>query len=92
MEPKVSQESSPQIKLGTLSDLVCRICFDLESDTKPLISPCKCSGSMRYIHEECLKIWLLSQDKDLSLSECDICKSRFEMSIIVKTKCTRKNY
>lgn len=34
----------------------CRVCFRAESDSKdPLVSPCKCTGSMLYIHLSCLK-------------------------------------
>ena len=34
----------------------CRICYRNDSDLNdPLISPCKCSGSMSYIHYKCLK-------------------------------------
>jgi len=34
----------------------CRICFRSESNIQdPLISPCKCSGSIKYIHFKCLK-------------------------------------
>ena len=38
---------------------VCRICYcdDLEVDS-PLINPCSCSGSMKYIHFSCLQTWL----------------------------------
>lgn len=90
MEPNL--DDSPRLKPGQNTETVCRICFEAESDAHKLISPCKCSGSMRYIHEECLKIWLLSQDKDLSASECDICKAKFIMKIIVATQCTCKNY
>ena len=35
---------------------ICKICFRTDSDLQdPLISPCKCSGSMGYIHYKCLK-------------------------------------
>lgn len=35
---------------------LCRICFQAYSDVSdPLISPCKCAGSMGYIHYKCLK-------------------------------------
>ena len=36
---------------------ICRICY-LEDDAKenPLIQPCICSGSMKYIHLDCLNI------------------------------------
>ena len=39
---------------------ICRICYMEEIDKKinPLIKPCKCSGSMKYIHYECLLHWL----------------------------------
>ena len=36
----------------------CRICLAEEEETSnPLISPCKCAGSMRFIHHLCLKTW-----------------------------------
>ena len=34
----------------------CRICFSGAEDGK-LIAPCKCSGTQRYVHEECLRKW-----------------------------------
>jgi predicted Zn-ribbon and HTH transcriptional regulator len=43
----------------------CRICLGEEEDDEveenPLISPCKCNGTMQYIHLECLKKWLDSK-------------------------------
>ena len=69
---------------------ICRICY-LEEDTveNPLIQPCACSGSMKYIHLECLKHWLKTsifikiesnQDSFLYLyktPECELCKTKF---------------
>ena len=39
---------------------LCRICYIEETDPikNPLIRPCKCSGSMKYIHYECLLHWI----------------------------------
>jgi len=39
---------------------ICRICLSGEEDSKknPLICPCICKGSMKYIHYYCLKNWL----------------------------------
>ena len=34
----------------------CRICFSGAEDGK-LISPCKCDGTQKYVHEECLRKW-----------------------------------
>jgi len=41
------------------SQKICRICYQ-ENDEKdnPLIQPCLCSGSMKYIHLNCLKQWI----------------------------------
>jgi hypothetical protein len=40
-------------------DIQCKICWDNTSTTEnPLLNSCKCSGSVRYIHYECLKYWL----------------------------------
>ncbi len=36
----------------------CRVCRDVGGE---LLSPCDCAGSMRYIHKECLKQWVLSK-------------------------------
>lgn len=41
-----------------LNMAICKICLlDENDETNPLINPCKCSGSMKYIHMECLKHW-----------------------------------
>ena len=44
-------------------DWVCRICLseDNTDAADPLISPCKCSGTMKYIHLKCLTEWLESK-------------------------------
>ena len=39
----------------------CRICLSDEQERdNPMISPCKCDGTMKYIHVNCLKEWLQS--------------------------------
>lgn len=37
---------------------LCRFCLDSRNMKKnPLISPCECKGSMKYVHENCLSRW-----------------------------------
>lgn len=45
----------------------CRICLQEEDvsigyadSNNPLISPCQCSGSTRYVHRHCLERWRLT--------------------------------
>ena len=58
---------------------ICRICYDIEKDNNLLIHPCHCSGSVKYVHEECLKTWLLSTNEDLSNRKCELCNTQFQM-------------
>ena len=48
---------------------ICRICYgDDTSYENPLISPCICKGSMKFIHYDCLKNWLNSKiEEDISV-------------------------
>ena len=48
---------------------LCRICYgDDSSIENPLICPCICKGSMKYIHYDCLKNWLNSKiEEDISV-------------------------
>lgn len=57
----------------------CRICFDDGFSNNPLISPCECRGTSKYIHKTCLYVWIASQSNlDLKKS-CEICKSDYKL-------------
>lgn len=71
---------------------ICRICLSNDSDsTNPLISPCKCAGSMKFIHLMCLRQWLNSRmisrntENCVSFSwksiDCEICKAIIPFSL-----------
>ena len=50
------ENSSISSHKNSTSRPTCRICYLLNSDMEnPLISPCNCNGSMKYIHYKCLK-------------------------------------
>ena len=43
---------------GKESGKACRICLDeSETEENPFITPCKCAGSMKFIHLLCLQEW-----------------------------------
>ncbi|KAI1173064.1 hypothetical protein F4777DRAFT_559437 [Nemania sp. FL0916] len=42
-----------------------------------LISPCLCRGSIRYMHEGCLQLWM--NENPARGYQCDICKYRYRM-------------
>ncbi|CUS23557.1 LAQU0S10e03136g1_1 [Lachancea quebecensis] len=55
----------------------CRICRGESTSDSPLYHPCKCRGSIKYIHENCLLEWVASKNIDLTRPganvKCDIC-------------------
>ena len=58
----------------------CRICFDSNHEERGnLISPCKCSGSQKYIHEECLQRWRDEEINQANRDSCEICRTNFHI-------------
>ena len=60
-DEKISEEKN--FAKQTKKNKICRICYQEEDDIllNPLIRPCKCSGSVKYIHLKCLLNWLKSR-------------------------------
>eukprot|EP00529_Nitzschia_sp_RCC80_P006381 CAMPEP_0113525002 /NCGR_PEP_ID=MMETSP0014_2-20120614/46504_1 /TAXON_ID=2857 /ORGANISM="Nitzschia sp." /LENGTH=1473 /DNA_ID=CAMNT_0000423125 /DNA_START=65 /DNA_END=4486 /DNA_ORIENTATION=+ /assembly_acc=CAM_ASM_000159 len=52
----------------------CRVCRGEAEEGRPLFTPCKCSGSMGKIHQDCLVSWLEVTRGD---GRCEICKHKF---------------
>ena len=59
----------------------CRICLQ-QSKSKDLISPCKCKGSLQYIHKSCFISWIASKQNNLI---CELCQTHYR-NIIIKSK------
>lgn len=77
-------------KNSILSGNMCRVCHGDESnpDTNPLLAPCRCAGSAKYIHFKCLRK-MVENNKFVNIKSlftitynlkaliCEICLSRF---------------
>ncbi|KAI9861773.1 MAG: hypothetical protein M1813_005122 [Trichoglossum hirsutum] len=61
---------------GSNEQDTCRICRGEGSATEPLFYPCKCSGSIKFVHQECLMEWLLHSQK----KHCELCKTPFRFT------------
>jgi len=70
--------------------MLCKICLSNTNEpTNPFISLCKCTGSMRFIHYECLKKWmavkLVTKENEkktvtsynMKAFNCEICKTPY---------------
>lgn len=62
-----------------LNHLGCRICYDTEQTIDSLLSPCKCVGSLKYVHEDCLKAWLGSKGYTMETHSCELCKQPYQV-------------
>lgn len=85
-----SRSISRQVSMTRLDEKQCRICFEGATAALPLISPCSCAGSVKFVHEECLKTWIMSQQNELADSECEVCKLKFDMNFVIKATCAPK--
>ncbi|XP_067109319.1 E3 ubiquitin-protein ligase MARCHF6-like isoform X1 [Osmerus mordax] len=57
---------------------ICRVCRSEGSQDKPLFHPCVCTGSIKFIHQECLVQWLKHSRKEY----CELCTHRFAFTPI----------
>ncbi|KAI9781682.1 MAG: hypothetical protein M1835_004256 [Candelina submexicana] len=54
----------------------CRICRSEGTPKEPLFYPCRCSGSIKYVHQDCLMEWLSHSQK----KHCELCKTPFRFT------------
>ena len=60
----------------------CRFCLDdTETPENPLITPCPCNGSIRYVHHLCLKRWA-AINPATNGQTCPICKTPYTLFIL----------
>lgn len=65
---------------STTSMPFCRICHLPEGDAgvETLISPCRCAGTMMYIHHGCLMKWLeVSSSRSRQVPACELCNYQY---------------
>ncbi|KKZ63999.1 hypothetical protein EMCG_01660 [[Emmonsia] crescens] len=54
----------------------CRICRGEGTEEEQLFYPCKCSGSIKFVHQDCLMQWLSHSQKKY----CELCKTPFRFT------------
>ncbi|CAR28188.1 hypothetical protein ZYGR_0N06800 [Zygosaccharomyces rouxii] len=76
--PKQPEQPSDKLENEeSMAGATCRICRGEAVSDNALYHPCKCKGSIKYIHESCLLEWTASKNIDVSKPgttvNCDIC-------------------
>ena len=71
-DPTLAESSAVStVSIGEM----CKICHCGVEANASLIAPCYCSGSLKYVHQECLQRWIKSSD----IKRCELCKYPFAM-------------
>lgn len=92
---KLTLSQNKQLKISKSS--ICRFCLCEDNEEEnPLIAPCKCAGTMKYIHFDCLKNWLKSKigiktsnhcnSYTFKPLECELCLSPVPMKFKYRSK------
>ena len=83
--------ASEKLSVNSDDKKQCRICFEEENEKdNPLLSPCKCSGSMEFVHYKCLQHWRSRNENKKQVPHvttytwkafhCELCKFKLQDS------------
>ncbi|KAH9440797.1 hypothetical protein Pst134EA_032694 [Puccinia striiformis f. sp. tritici] len=59
---------------------LCGVCRSDDSTLGPLFHPCRCTGSIAHVHQDCLSTWLTHSKK----STCELCGHLFSFEKVYK--------
>jgi len=87
------ERSTHKSMTSSMAETSCKICLydKSEEDNDPLISPCNCTGSVKYVHLKCMQNWVKSK---LNMQEntnivtifwrnlqCELCKTKLPINL-----------
>jgi len=79
-QPPQNAEKTCRICLSGADDGIATMGVDCHADSGRLISPCKCRGTMKYVHLTCLNAWRYSSPNAKSVYQCDQCGYRYHFT------------
>ena len=53
----------------------CRVCHGEAEENRPLFHPCRCDGSIKFVHQDCLQMWLKVSKQ--ARPKCELCGEHF---------------
>ena len=62
-------------------EVCCRICQCPDEDENEIVSPCKCKGSVKFIHHQCLLKWCQTRERPWN---CELCQYQFQTDEVYK--------
>jgi hypothetical protein len=76
MDKTQPNKSVPNLNPEQSLEFTCRICFD--KGEASLIAPCHCNGTLRFVHEDCIKHWILASHHNYKNARCEICGCKYQ--------------
>ncbi|KAF3785474.1 hypothetical protein EJ110_NYTH27766 [Nymphaea thermarum] len=76
----VMDRDTIDLEAGAGEQIQCRIC--LETDGRDFIAPCKCKGTSKYVHRECLDHWRAIRE-GFAFAHCTTCKAPYHLRVHV---------
>lgn len=76
----VTDPGEIDLEAGPGEQFQCRIC--LETDGRDFIAPCKCKGTSKYVHRECLDHWRAVRE-GFAFAHCTTCKAPYYLRVHV---------
>ena len=64
---------------AAVEDDACRFCFEGPESGNPLVTPCKCIGSAKYVHVQCMKKWRRHTTNRDWMYKCQLCLEDYEI-------------
>ena len=65
----------PDTEDSTDSSPCCRVCHSENEVNRPLYHPCRCDGSIKFVHQDCLVEWVRVSRQ--SEPKCELCGEKF---------------
>jgi hypothetical protein len=66
----------------SMANAFCRVCHGESEPNRELYYPCKCDGSIKYVHQDCLKEWLKHAREK---TKCELCGEKFRFKKLYNT-------
>ena len=65
---------------STMDEAECRICFEAHSTREdPLISPCLCRGTSKWVHKSCIQHWRRVNRETTAFTQCRECGQAYNI-------------
>ena len=81
-ENSLSNSNEPKDTTELAESPVCRVCHGESEPGRELYYPCKCDGTIKYVHQDCLTEWIKHSRQ--KTPRCELCGQPFRFQNIYK--------